>query len=156
MLRRHRPKRAEDFASCERNERRIVLDPFQVSHLKHRRPITFSFLARHAKSSALLAFPRCTAAGLMFHENGLCSTVLMFHAYVPGPLMFHRLMFQGGAYVPRNRLMFHRTIGRDAPGPPRCPTRRAESRKLSRFSRDTKDSQPRWCAPDVQLGADLG
>ena len=33
----------------------------QVSYLQHRRPITFSFLARHAKSSALLGRSVCTA-----------------------------------------------------------------------------------------------
>ena len=44
----------------------------QVSHLERRRPITFSFLARLAKSSALLARSACTA---LCHRKGLCHNV---------------------------------------------------------------------------------
>ena len=61
----------------------------QVRHLEGSRTIPPSFLARLAKSSALLAFPRCTAAGLMFHRKAYVPP----HAYVP-PLCSR------GAYVP--------------------------------------------------------
>ena len=81
----------------------------RLLHLERPRPICFPFLARHAKSSALLAFPRCTAAGLMFHRK---------------------------AYVPPQGLMFHQRAGRNAPGPSRSDCRAHGFGKLSRFSRD--------------------
>ena len=89
----------------------------------------------------------CSTEKLMFHNT------LMFHPYVPGGLMFHRLMFQAGAYVPPTGLMFHRTTGRIVPDACRCPTWSVGVRSPSCFSRDTQNPQPFWRSPDVQAAS---
>ena len=109
----------------------------QVSHLQHRRPITSSFLARHAKSSALLGRSVCTAGsprrracrGGSFQgrfSTGLCQG-----------------RFSTGLCQGRNG----RRIVLD---PRRCNTWKDRGRFGGRFSRDLENPQPFWRSPDVQ------
>ena len=149
-------KRAEDFARRARTERRVDLDPprCRTCSIGVRSPCRFSRDTQNPqpfwRSPDVQRLGLCSTEKLMFHHT------LMFHPYVPGALMFHRLMFQAGAYVPPTGLMFHRTTGRIDPDARRCPTWSVGVRSPSRFSRDTRNPHPCWRSPDVQLGVDLG
>ena len=129
----------------------------QVSHLDNVCPICFSFLARHAKSSALLGRSACTGLmfqrGLMFHKGLMFQRGLMFQTR---GLMFHPrgLMFQR-AYVP-NGLMFRRNGKENEQYPRICSIRRGIARFVFSFLRARVPSVSNARGPYVQAAAQGG
>ena len=135
------PERAEDFASRARNEEVNGRHPSRcrTCSVGVRSPSRFSRDTQNPQpfccSPDVQRLGLCSTETLMFHN------ALMFHPYVPGALMFHRLMFQAGAYVPPTGLMFHRTTGRIVPDACGRSTWRDRARFVFRFSGDTQNPQ---------------
>ena len=149
-MRRHRPRKAEDFPCAARNGRQNEPRPSRC------RPCEagsrkLSRLSREVeKSSPLLGGPACTAPSRRHTGE---------ETYQGDIARRHPEETSRGDIVrthrPRKAEDFPcaaRSGRRNDPRPSRCDTWRERGRLGAPFSRDSRNPQPFWCSSDVQPG----